>query len=416
MIGLLLNIVIIVGLFLSIFWLIALLNTKNPSRKPKKYPSVTIIIPAFNEGENVSKTIKSCKELQYLGILNIIVVNDASTDNTLEHIKKFSGIKIIDKKKNEGKASALNTALKQVNTDYFSVVDADSTIKNDSLTNAIKYFYKSEDQEVGAVIAKMMPQNTNFNFAERIQLVEYMFVGLVRYLSAALRLLHVTPGVLSVYKTNLVKDLGGFDKNNLTEDFELAVRIRKKGYLINYAQDSVVFTKVPNQFNVFLKQRIRWARGFFRTIYKHKDILFNKKLGIFGMYEFPMNIISPLLFFIAVFILTFNIVKGIYEFLFKLIVTPEVIVWFEWSSFTERLLSFNTFVSIPILLSLFLVLIFLYLVFKFYNYSYLKEGKFKKILSLFIYIFIYNYIYIYVFSYAFYKEITGAKYSWGTKE
>ncbi len=412
----LLHTVIFTGFFLAVFWLVALLNVKEYKRRIENYPSVTIIIPAYNEEEGVGRTIESCKNLEYPGKLDILVVNDASKDRTLEKIKKYKGIKILDNKKNEGKASALNKALKEVKTEYFAVMDADSLVDRYALRNAIKYFIIKDGDEVGSVMTKLKPENESGNYLERVQLIEYMFVGLVRYLSASLRLLHIAPGVMSVYKTRVVKKLKGFDKTNLTEDFELAVRLRKNGYLINYAHDSLGYTKVPNNFKVFLKQRLRWGRGFFRTIFKHKDIIFNKKKGLFGIYEFPMNIISPLLFFVAVFILTINIVRSVYEFLFKLIVTPDVIKWFEFNSFREMMLSFNSLISLPILASLLLVLLFIYFVFKFYDHKFFERDKFKKVIALVTYVFIYSYIYVYLFSKAFYMEVVNKEYDWGTKK
>lgn len=413
--GILLNIIIIIGLFLSIFWLITLFNTRSEYNIPDEYPGVTVIIPAYNEEEAVQRTIESCLDIEYPGPLTIIAVNDASTDDTLSMIQAYEDdIQIIDKQVNEGKAKALNTALAEVETLYFTVIDADSTVEKDSLKKAMKYFY-TEKGEVGAVISKLKPDREPTNIVERVQLVEYMFAGLIRYLSAGLRLLHITPGVLSIYKTSIVKGLKGFDSNNVTEDFEMAVRLRRNDYLINYAPDSKVYTKVPDTFNQFLGQRLRWGRGFFRTIFTHNKIIFNKEKGLFGIYEFPMNIASPILFFIAAFILAYNIVRGMYEFFFKLIFTPDVIEWFKVSSVEEMVLSFNTFINAPLTLSLVFVGIFLFFVFRFYDYDYFAQNTFKKIGALIVYIFIFNYIFVYVFSKALYDEVTGIGYTWETK-
>ncbi len=344
------------------------------------------------------------------------MVNDASTDSTLKFINKYkTKITIINKKKNAGKAAAINSALKLIKGDFITVIDADSKVHKNSLSNGIKVFLNKNGEKIGAVISKMKPTNESKNLLERIQLIEYMMVGLIRYLSSSIRLLHLTPGVLSIYRTKLIKKLGGFDSNNLTEDFEIGVRIRKEGYLIAYSQESKVYTTTPNNFKIFLGQRIRWSRGFIQTHKKHKNIFFNKKYGLFGMYQFPMNIAGPIIYFLAIFVISFNIYKKLYEFIFKLINTPDLISWFEFDSFYDYYLALNPKVDLIIFISFFLMLLLFYGVIRFYDYNFLKKNTFKKIWAFIMYIMVYNYIYIYVWIISIIKELKKEKYIWGTK-
>lgn len=410
---LIVNIIIFITLYLALFWMLVLFNFETKGPRIKKYPSLTIFIPAYNEGKNIAKTIDSVKNADYPGILEILVIDDKSSDDTYEQAKKFKEVKVIKKKKNEGKPKALNQALQMCKTDLFAVLDADSTIARNALKNGVRYFYQND--AVGAVISKMRPENTDKNLVERIQVIEYMFVGLIRALSASLRLLHITPGVLSIYKTKALREIGGFDVKNVTEDFEAAVRLRKNNYLINYAHNSLTKTVTPSDFKTFLKQRVRWARGFIQTHVSHRDIFFNKKQGLFGMYEFPMNLVSPLVFFIAVFVLMINIVDFIYQSLYTLIVTPGVIDWLDFPGFRTMILSLDIGILLPIFMSLFLILTFIMLVFKFYDYKFFEKHKFKNIVTLFFYLMVYNYIYLYVWLKGLYKEIIREKYQWETK-
>ncbi len=409
--------IILFSLYFTCFWILVLLNTSKTNPKIKNYPSVTFLIPAYNEEEGIEKTIKSCLNVRYPGTKKIIVINDASKDRTLEIAKKYSNqVEIIDKKKNAGKASALNTGLKKVDTDFFAVVDADSEITHSSLIEAMKQFEREDEEKVGAVISKIMkPDKESGNMLETIQLIEYMMVGVMRFLSSSIQLLHLTPGVLSVYRTKLVKELGGFDPRNMTEDFELGVKVRKAGYLVVYSPDSLVKTETPSKFKVFLKQRIRWSRGFIQTHNKHSDIFFNRKYGLFGMYQFPMNVLGPIIYFLAIFAISFKVYKEIYEFIFKLIYTPDVINWFYLGSIHEFFLGLDPTVDFLIIISFLLFMVFFYSIIEFYGYNFFKHKPLKKFFAFILYIMAYNYIYIYVWIVSLKREIKKEDYSWGTK-
>lgn len=407
--------IIFIGIFITSLWLITYINSEKSQRMPiKKYPAITLLIPAYNEEKGIEKTIKSVKNQIYPGQIKITVIDDASTDTTLSKIKKHKDINIISLKKNMGKPAAMNKALTKTKTEYFGVVDADSKIEKNSVKKAIEKFYETGSAH-GAVISKMQPQNTENTLIERVQTIEYMMVGFVRYIASKLKILHVTPGVLSIYKTDVVKSLNGFDEKNLTEDFELAVRIRKNNHTIGYSEESKVYTTTPDTLSKLLKQRVRWYRGFFQTHKKHKEIYFRKKFGLFGLYEFPVAMLSILTFIIGLVILTINITKSIYQTIFMLIYTPDLIYWFEWRGFNELLLSADYQLLIPLLTALTLTFIIINLTFKFYNIDFMKKNKLKKLTALTTYILIYNYMYVYVLINSLYKELTNKKRTWGTK-
>ena len=104
----------------------------------------------------------------------------------------------------------------------------------------------------------------------------YLFAQLVRELMSKIDTLHVTPGALSLYRLDLIKRLGGFDENSLTEDYEIAMRLRYHGYTIKMAIKSISYTAVPDTFRGLWKQRVRWFRGFIETAVKYKKMFGNK--------------------------------------------------------------------------------------------------------------------------------------------
>ncbi len=408
------NFLILLGVYFSVFWVLVLINKDEKKVNGVEFPEVTILIPVYNEEDSVKKTLDSCLKLSYPNNVRIIVIDDASTDRTPKILEKYlDKIEVIRNKKNLGKAGALNVGLRKVKTMYIAVVDADSTVSRSSLKNAVAEFSKYDN--LGAVICKMRPINFSRNFLERLQVIEYLMAGFIRNLTSQLSLLHVTPGVLSVYKINVLKKVGGFDKNNLTEDYEVAVRIRKSGYLIGFSERSLVYTRVPSTFKRFIAQRIRWSRGFIQTHKKHRDVFFNKKYGLFGLYQFPMNVAGPILLYLASITITINIYKKAYEFLYKLVNTPDLINLFDFGSLRTFILKINPFIDFTVSFSLVVFLILLYESIKLYNFNFLKKNFFKMILALIIFIVGYNFIYVYIWFVSFIKELRKEGYDWGTK-
>ncbi|MFT4312165.1 MAG: glycosyltransferase [Candidatus Woesearchaeota archaeon] len=419
MIETIVTVIIFINLYIITFYILALLKAQYSSPSIKKYPEVTILIPAYNEEQGIARTIESCLKLEYGAKIHIVIVNDASKDKTEQIVKpylKHPQVKLLTLKKNQGKAQAMNIALKQITTPLFAVLDADSTISKKSLKNAVKMFSIKREEPIGAVMSKLKPENENANVLERIQVIEYLVVGLMRAISASLRFLHIAPGVLSVYKTDIVKKIGCFDAKNLTEDFELGVRLKKNGYLIEYAHDSLVFTRTPNSLSLIIKQRIRWFRGFFQTHLKHRDIHFNKKHGLFGWFEFPITVTGIFLLLCAISILGYNIVRGISEFVFKLINTPDLIVWFEFRTLSQILLTLNVTLLVPIIILISIVLFIIYTTFTFYNSRFFATHTVKKIVAVVLYILVYNYMYVYIIPRSLYLELQKRKYDWGTKK
>ena len=411
------HVIIFVGLYLSILWVLITFNSKNTEKilKLGKYPGVTIVAPAYNEENGIEATIESCLKTKYKGRLDIIVISDGSSDKTVEKAKKYKDkIRILDLKKNRGKAGALNVGLKYIKTEYFAVIDADTKVVPDTVENAIYCFEVNKRRGVGAVVCRMKPYNDMINYLERIQLLEYMIVGLVRFLSSQNQLLDMTNGG-TFYKTSVVKEVGGFDENNVTEDFEMGVKIRRSGYRVAYSREAHVFTKTPSNLKMHLKQRIRWARGFIQTHSKHRDIFFNKKFGIYGFYQFPFNVIGPFLYFLAVMAISFKIYQKLYEFIYKLIYTPDLIEWFSFGTFRDYMLGLNPKTDLIIVASFLFLMFFYFGVNVFYRDNYFRGKSFKKLVSFIIYIMIYNYIYIYVWPKSIYMEFKRKGYDWGTK-
>lgn len=275
--------------FLTIFLLLHLRYGKKlfDYPEPKNFSSITFLVPAYNEEESLESTINSLIEVEYpKDKKNILIINDGSKDKTLEIAKrleeKYSFVKVLNKS-NSGKANSLNEALKLVNTELIAVTDADSYPKKDAVLKMVGYF---EEKDVSAVTSRVLVKNKK-NFLERFQVLDYSIIAWSRKLLDFADSVYVTNGPLSIYKTSIVKKLGGFDPNNLTEDIEITWHILSVGLKTRMSYSAVVYTIVPSKFKGWVKQRIRWNLGGIQTVKKYYKSMIKNPENVFGYFVIP---------------------------------------------------------------------------------------------------------------------------------
>ncbi|MEK6905946.1 MAG: glycosyltransferase family 2 protein [Nanoarchaeota archaeon] len=250
-------------LFLSIFWLLVLFSP-DPEQKNKKlsvFPFFSAIVPAYNEEESITSTLQSLVNLDYpKDKIEIIVVNDGSKDKTKEKVELFiaqhpSNTITLLNQENQGKGKAMNKGLAVARGEYFACLDADSFIAPNGLQAMLPIF--EQDQNIAAVCPLLKVKKPQ-NVLQKVQWYEYVVNMFYKFLNAKLDCIHVTPGPFSVYKTKVIKDLGGYDETTITEDLEIAIRLQKHQYKIVQTFDAVVETMVPTTWKKLFCQRIRW--------------------------------------------------------------------------------------------------------------------------------------------------------------
>lgn len=276
--------------YIVFFSLVLLMNRGHlfERRRLRSRPKVTVIVPAFNEEGKIGRTIKSLQRLKYTA-LEIIIVNDGSRDGTSKEvraaIKGDRRFHFIDRKENKGKAASLNEAIKQATGIYVACMDADSIVDNTIFQKVLPYF---DEEDVGAVtvtVEILKPKK----FLDKIIDMEFT-IGLSLFLKvfSFFNCVFVTPGPFSVFRKDVLDEIGGFDEQNITEDLEIAYRLHKAHYRIVNCMEGKVYTIVPPTFKDVYIQRRRWYSGAIETMIQHKDILFKRKFGIFGFF-IPFN-------------------------------------------------------------------------------------------------------------------------------
>jgi cellulose synthase/poly-beta-1,6-N-acetylglucosamine synthase-like glycosyltransferase len=291
-------------LFVSLFFEVFLLITYFESREKIKiekehcdqvisyFPTTTIIVPCFNEGTTVEKTIESLFALDYpKDKLTFLLIDDGSTDNTLEVLQQFENnpqVKVFSKENEGSKFSALNFGLTKIETELVGCLDADSFVDPQALRRIVPYFKDSWIMAVTPSIKIFEPKT----ILQRVQKIEYSWGIFLRRMLSAIGALYVTPGPFSIFRTRVFTDLGNYKEGHHTEDLELALRMQKNGYKIVNAVDAYVYTIAPGTFRPLHKQRVRWTYGFMKNAYDYKDMFLNKKYGNIGLFILPIATFS----------------------------------------------------------------------------------------------------------------------------
>ncbi|MBT4165726.1 glycosyltransferase family 2 protein [archaeon] len=306
---------IYLGLIATSFYVLTYISAINLKQKPytnKQSPTVTILIPAYNEEKSIKATMQSILESDYPEEkLEIIVIDNSSTDQTLKLAKEFkkdfkgkNKIKIFTEKQ-QGKGYALNLGISQAKGEIIVSMDADTFVEPYSLKNMVKYFKDPQIMSVSPAIVIHKPKN----ILQRVQYIEYVIGLFLRKTFAILNAIHITPGAFSAYRASFFKEHGGYETENITEDLELAMRIQYYQYKIENSPESPAYTIAPNKFSHLLKQRRRWYIGLMKNMRKYKK-LFSKDYGDMGIFVLPIAWIS---IFFAVFITLFFFIKTILD-------------------------------------------------------------------------------------------------------
>jgi len=316
------HIIIYIFLFISlnfeVFLLITYFENRNRIEKEnefiakgvKKYPSVTVIVPCWNEESTVSKTVHSLLNLDYpKDKLKIMIVDDGSTDKTWEVVQKFKSNPQITlySKENGGKYTALNFGLSKIETELVGCLDADSYTDKNALRNIVTYFQNKEIMAVAPSVKLWKPKGV----LQLLQKVEYGFGIFTRKMFHYMQAVYITPGPLSIFRKEVFEKLGGYKHAHNTEDIEIALRMQKHGYKIAHAHNAIVYTVAPNRIKPLLKQRVRWSHGFIKNAMDYRDMFFKKQYGNLGIFVLPMAAISVTSVLSVAAISVYNLINAI---------------------------------------------------------------------------------------------------------
>jgi cellulose synthase/poly-beta-1,6-N-acetylglucosamine synthase-like glycosyltransferase len=299
-------------------------------------PSISIIAPAYNESLNIVDNVRSLLS-NYYANYDVTIINDGSTDNSLEKLIEaydlecidylineqiktqalragvfkstnpaFKKLTVIDKE-NGGKADALNVGLNISKSDYVVCIDVDCLLLEDALQKMIKPFLETTKIKViaaGGVVrianscvvknGRLLAVNFPKKLIEKTQVLEYIRAFLLSRMAwSRLNGLLIISGAFGMFDRKITIEIGGYDTSTIGEDLEIIVRMRMHmeeqniKYKMAYIPDPLCWTEAPDNYKTFISQRNRWTRGTIETLQKHRKIGLNYKYRLLGLLSYP---------------------------------------------------------------------------------------------------------------------------------
>lgn len=285
-----------VALYFEVFLLISYLEKKpsvKSSARPAHFPSITIIVPCFNEEKTLTQTVRSLLALDYpKDKVEVLVVDDGSCDATgsvgRSLAARYPQVRFMHKE-NGGKYTALNLGIQSATTELVGCLDADSFVAPDALLEVAKRL--ESDKAIMALTPSMQVYQPR-RLLELMQAVEYTFGIFYKKMFDNLSALNVLPGPFSIYRREVFNKIGLFKHAHNTEDMEIAFRMHAHGLKIVNAHTARVYTIVPDTLRKLIKQRTRWSQGFLQNSQDYSYMYFNRRFGNFGMFMLPFSLFS----------------------------------------------------------------------------------------------------------------------------
>ena len=232
-------------------------------------PKVSVVIPVFNEGKNIVNCLDAVLSSEYpKNKFEVIVVDDGSTDNSVNIVKNYAGVRLVSSS-HKGKSVALNNGILAAKYDFVVTLDADTVVEKGCLKTIVG---PMADAGVGAVAGLTKVKNDSALLG-MFQSVEYFYNNLVRM--AFSRVFNHTVwfhGAIACYRKSALKDINFFKAATLAEDLDVSMEMLKFRYRTVHA-DAVAYTKVPTSVFGLVRQRIRWSVGVFQSLEKNKSII-----------------------------------------------------------------------------------------------------------------------------------------------
>jgi cellulose synthase/poly-beta-1,6-N-acetylglucosamine synthase-like glycosyltransferase len=302
-------------------------------------PPISILIPAYDMEASITESVAAQLALEYPQH-EVIVVNDGSSDGTMERLKSAfdlyevppafprriatqpvrayfrsrtrSALLVIDKERG-GKADALNVAISSARYPIVVPVDADTLVARDALLRLVRPFLLGEHvAAAGGTIrvangcqivgGRVTDAKVPSRFLPAVQVPEYLRAFLFGRLGwNRLGGNLIVSGAFGLFQRHYLLAVNGYRVGNVVEDLDLVVRLhqylreQKIPYDIPFIPDPVAWTEVPSDLRTHGRQRERWHRGLIVTMFTHRRLLLNPKYGRIGLITMPFFFFGEML-------------------------------------------------------------------------------------------------------------------------
>jgi poly-beta-1,6-N-acetyl-D-glucosamine synthase len=227
---------------------------------------LTVLVPAYNEAESVGDTVRSLLAQTRVPAA-VIVIDDCSTDDTAA-IARAAGARVICPPSNTGsKAGAQNFALPFVTTEFVMAIDADTTLALDAIEKLAPAF---DDEKVAAACGFVLPRHVR-TIWERGRYIEYLFAfTFYKQVQDFYGRPMISSGCFSMYRTAVLRQMGGWPTETLAEDMDLTWRLYQASHGVRFVPEAVSYPIEPADLHFLSKQLRRWSHGFVQNVRLHR--------------------------------------------------------------------------------------------------------------------------------------------------
>lgn len=284
--------------FMYAFLIVAyLVDNRKTAPLLGPYPPISLLIAAYNEENNIESTLNSIANQDYEGKIQILLIDDGSKDNTISVARacNMPQLEIINAN-HGGKAAALNYGITFALHELVITIDADTFLKTSALREIVDKLYSGPENTV-AVAGSIYVRNSRVNWMTKIQEWDYFHaIAVIKRTQSLLQGTLVAQGAFSLYKKSALLEVGGWPET-VGEDIVMTWALLNKGYRIDFAENAISFTNVPETYKQFYFQRSRWARGLIEAFRHHPKIVFKRRLSTFFIFWNLCFIVQDNVFF-----------------------------------------------------------------------------------------------------------------------
>ncbi len=273
--------------FMNTFMIATILMDQRPRRRSfDSYPDITVLVACYNEAANVSNTIRSLVSQHYPGRMDLLILDDGSTDDTINiaiaaiaaaDLQSGHAIRVVTGGTNIGKAGVLNRGLDLTVSDIVITVDGDCWVHHDAIQQLVER-YLSDPASTRAVAGAVIVSNSRSNWLTKAQEWDYFHgIAAVKRMQSMYHGTLVAQGAFSLYDREALLEVGGWPAC-VGEDIVVTWALLKRGYRVGYCDDAIAFTNVPDRLRQFALQRKRWSRGLMEAFKLHGGLLFKPRM------------------------------------------------------------------------------------------------------------------------------------------